>query len=318
LKHEQRKSDEAFVDPKLGRITVQDLVDDLLEHYKAVGKLDFREDTARRWRNHLSASFAMMKAASLGTSALQSYRAKRMDEGASVASVNREVQVLRKAFKLAYEHEPPKVKRVPKFTIVKEENARQGFVTVEQFQAIRAAALREGPEFLVLVELAHWLGWRRSELLGLHVANIRFSDGACGVIRLEARETKNKRGREVPLDANLRMLLQTQCIGKRPDARLFGFVDYRYQWARIVKAAGCPGLLFHDMRRSSARDKLHAGVSPNVIMEVQGWETPSMFNRYAIVATADKADALRRQADYERQLLAADTRDPLQNRDTVN
>jgi hypothetical protein len=39
-------------------------------------------------------------------------------------------------------------------------------------------------------------------------------------------------------------------------------------------------------------------------MQMQGWLTDSVFRRYAIVATDDKLDALKKQEAYEKQVLA--------------
>lgn len=48
----------------------------------------------------------------------------------------------------------------------------------------------------------------------------------------------------------------------------------------------------HDMRRSAARNLRSAGVPENVIMNIGGWKTRSMFDRYAIVNPDDTRRAL--------------------------
>src|SRR5262249_38954936 len=141
-------------------------------------------------------------------------------EGAANATINRELQILRRGFRLGWEHEPPLVKRVPKFKITKEDNARQGFVSTTQLEAIKDAALKEGLAYRVLVEMAHMLGWRKGELLNLHVSNVRLADNS---IRLEAHETKNKKAREVPLSHSLRIYLEGMVVGRRPEERIFPF-----------------------------------------------------------------------------------------------
>jgi hypothetical protein len=45
------------------------------------------------------------------------------------------------------------------------------------------------------------------------------------------------------------------------------------------------GLLFHDFRRSAARELLRAGVPESTIMDIGGWERLEMFKRYAITDT---------------------------------
>ena len=54
---------------------------------------------------------------------------------------------------------------------------------------------------------------------------------------------------------------------------------------------GTPGLLFHDLRRSAARNLRNQGTAEEVIMKIGGWRTASVFKRYSIVSQSDIADA---------------------------
>jgi len=53
------------------------------------------------------------------------------------------------------------------------------------------------------------------------------------------------------------------------------------------------GLLFHDLRRSMARNMRNEGVAEEVIMDIGGWKTSSVFKRYSIVNPNDTANAIR-------------------------
>ena len=61
--------------------------------------------------------------------------------------------------------------------------------------------------------------------------------------------------------------------------------DFREAWDALVKAAGVPGLLFHDLRR---------GVPQKTAREMSGHKTDSVFSRYNITSEADIADAARK------------------------
>jgi hypothetical protein len=67
----------------------------------------------------------------------------------------------------------------------------------------------------------------------------------------------------------------------------------RETWANASNAAGVPGLLFHDHRRTAARNLRRAGIAEG-IMKIGGWCTRSVFERYAIVSQTDIAEALKK------------------------
>jgi integrase len=291
-----RMQDDEFSEPRFRRVTVGELVNNLLDHYEMSKKDDFRHDTKSRWDLHLKQRFEKSKAYLFNSTTQKKYRLERLEEGASNTTINRELQVLRKAFYLGSEQEPPLVKRVPKFHLVKEENARKGFANRTQMEALKKAAGEDSIGMRALVEAAHMLGWRRGELIDrVRVKNINLPDNC---IRIE--DSKNGEPREVPLTATLRVLFEALVVGKNPDDRVFPTNDYvRKHWPLITAKAGVPGLLFHDLRRTSARSKRAAGVDTSVTMELMGWKTESMFRRYGIVATEDKLAALNKQEAYE-------------------
>ena len=118
------------------------------------------------------------------------------------------------------------------------------------------------------------------------------------MIRLEPGTTKNRDGREVTITDSLYILLSSCADGKEPHDFLFTWEDgkcvrdFRGTWAKVCKASGVPALLFHDLRRTAARNLRRAGVAEGVIMKIGGWRTRSVFERYAIVTQSDVADAI--------------------------
>src|SRR5439155_1583503 len=83
-----------------------------------------------------------------------------------------------------------------------------------------------------------------------------------------------------------------------------GFVepaDFRATWETACEAAGLPGLLFHDLRRSAVRNLRRAGETDHTIMKMATMKTPSIFKRYDIV---DESDIERAAENYSAWLAA--------------
>jgi integrase len=89
-------------------------------------------------------------------------------------------------------------------------------------------------------------------------------------------------------------------VGKAPDDYVFErkegrpVKDFRGTWENVTVAAKVPGLLFHDLRRTGARNLRRAGVAEGVIMKIGGWKTASVFRRYDIIDNADTTEAVRK------------------------
>ncbi len=80
--------------------------------------------------------------------------------------------------------------------------------------------------------------------------------------------------------------------------------DFRKAWASACKRSGVAigkenqKLLFHDLRRSAARNMRRAGIDRSVIKRIGGWKTEAMFLRYNIVDERDFVEAARKMESY--------------------
>src|SRR4029434_230437 len=74
--------------------------------------------------------------------------------------------------------------------------------------------------------------------------------------------------------------------------------DFRKAWATACAAAGVPGALFHDLRRTFCHDAAEAGNDYKTIMDWTGHKTTSTFLRYRIVNVAGMKRAAQRMATF--------------------
>jgi integrase len=320
-------------------IMVDEMIFDLLSDYRVNGQKSI-DHAERRWRLHLMPSFSRMRAHDVTTDRVRRYINSRLEEGAENASINRELALLKRAFNLARECTPPKVKDVPYIPMLQERNTRKGFLEAEGYSRVAAGCGSIGLWMRAIFECGYTYGWRHEELLGLEVRQVSLLTNG---IRLDAGATKNDDAREVCMTKTVRALL-IQCVrAKKPNEGVFTrddgrpVRDFRKSWQNVCCAAGVgevicrecnksvdadnhcascgrdracgdlkySGLLFHDLRRTAVRNMIRAGIPERVAMQISGHLTRSVFDRYHIVAPNDLTEAARKvEIHHEREAAA--------------
>jgi integrase len=159
--------------------------------------------------------------------------------------------------------------------------------------------------------VAYYTGWRcRSEVFTLTWARV---DRQRRLLTLDPDSTKNDEGRTFPyglLPELVEALEQAwrahEALRKQgrivavvfPDAdgEPLGPYDHYVEWRAACAAAGTPGRIPHDFRRTAVRNLVRAGVPERVAMQLTGHKTRSVFDRYDIVDENDLTDAVTRLA----------------------
>ena len=290
-----------FMGPQLERTKVDELAVMFVRDYRINSRKSLT-DAETRWNQHLKPFFGGMRAIDVTSEQLSRYVDKRQQEEAANATINRELAALKRMFRLGQQATPPKVVRAPKFPKLAENNIRKGFLEDGQYRKLIEYCSELW--FRGLVECGRTYGWRVSELLTMRVSQV---DVAQRVIRLEPGTTKNRDGREVLMTDTIHKLLSALVHGKAADDYVFTRAngkpvrDFRVMWQNACAHAVVPELLFHDLRRTGARNLRRAGVAEGIIMKIGGWRTRSVFERYAIVSRSDMNDAILKLQESERR-----------------
>jgi integrase len=280
------------------KVTVSDLVRELFRQYDVSGRKT-KEDDERRWRLHLAPFFGASKAVDVTRGMIRLYIQQRKGEKdwhgnvPKNATINRELAVLRESYSLAVKDE--RLRHMPSFKglmLDESMNVRKGFLKDSQYEALATATAEFGLWLRAMFEVYYSYGWRSSELPNMRVRLLDFQSRT-----IEIETSKNGDGRTVKMTQKVFELLKACCAGKGENDYVFTrengmpVKDFRGAWESATEAAGVPGLLVHDLRRTGARNLRRAGVDRDTVMKIGGWKTDSVFRRYNIVDERDLEEA---------------------------
>ena len=222
---------------------------------------------------------------------IEAYKKQRREDGAKNATINRELSAIRRGYRLA----ETKLKVIPKIRILKENNARKGFFTQEEF----AAVLKYLPDYLQAVaKVLYITGWRKGEVLSRQWRHVDLVEGW---LRLEPGETKNGEGRNFPLDFPGLMPVIEELKARRErelaEGKIYKWlfhrgdgeqiVGFRKAWDTAMELALEAGeiaerRLVHDFRRTAVSNLEHLAIPQKAAMKLTGHLTDAVYRRYSI------------------------------------
>ena len=247
-----------------GQLRFDEAARDLLTDYRVNGKKSI-DHVERRIDKALAPWFGMRRMAEMTSADVSVYVDRRQAAGAANGTINRELSALKRMFTLAVR--AGKLMQRPHIPMLQEDNTRKGFFERAQFEAVRAklpATLQP------IATFAYYTGWRtKSEILPLQWHQV---DRDAGVIRLEPGTTKNREGRlfkyaelddlRVAVDALWAVheaLEQKGTISPyilvrvaKKTGKVRQIRNFRRAWLAACEAAGCPGRIPHDFRRTGS------------------------------------------------------------------
>ncbi len=283
------------------KVTYDELAAELITDYELNGRKSLTRVKVSIM--HLDQEFKGMKVVNIDTQRIKRYIDKRLTEGATNGTINRELSALIRMFSIGTQSTPPKVHTPPFIAKLKEAVPRKGFVEWGDFIALRDNL----PDYLKgLCTFGYRTGWRVSEITNLKWSEVDLNQN---IVTLNPGETKNDEGRVVYLDSELKDILVKQWEARKKNARLLPYVflneektdrikSFYKAWHTACKKAKIGRRLFHDLRRSAIRNLVRSGVPEGVAMRISGHKTRSVFDRYNIVSDADLMLAAQRQEVY--------------------
>lgn len=265
---------------------------------------------------------------------LEKWRARRIKDGISPSTLNRDVAALRSALQRAVDWDLLPANPIAKVKAAKvdtqgkvrylsrDEEGRLRKALDERERRIRrkrrsANAWRrtrghkpfpelDGPfvdylKPLVLVSLN--TGLRRGEALSLRWGDV---DLGRQQIVIHGEGAKSGKTRYIPLNREAsEVLREWKSCGTDgglvfPTYRGKRRVDLRKTWAPVLEAAGIQDFRWHDLRHSFASHLVMAGVDLYVVKELLGHSTIVMTERYAHLAPEHRAAAVERLVEARR------------------
>jgi len=317
----------AYLTSKGRKRTIGELVEALRKDFELRGKAS--PPTLSNLRR-IDRDFGMQRATAMTRSHIDDYIAQRLADGDRPATVNRALQLLSQAFKFT-EVSGPRIRKLSEVG-----NERQGFLEVEQVETVVAHLPEYLRDFVKCDHLIGWrkaslqsLRWPDviDDVIYLRAVNSKTRKPETVPIEGELRDIIDRR-RAAAVWQSQDGLARFSEFVFHDQGRPIG--DFRKAWATACVAAGvgkfvcrtcdadvdenrkCSkcgqtwrredlkyvGAIFHDFRRTAARNLIRAGVPVPVAMKITGHRTDSMFRRYAIVSEDQKREALAKTQAY--------------------
>lgn len=278
-------------------ISVQAMYDSWMMAVETNTKPRTIEDYKSRWEKHLAPVFGKLFATQVTKDKIDEYLNRRMKDGMSVCTRNRERGVLH----MIFTHNAHKIPadRFPKFPKKLSERSfvRKGRLSQEDYSSL--VKKLEDPNLFWLhtvITMTFKYGFRKGELLN---AKVSYFNAKESTFTLPAFTTKNKTERVVDLvpGGEIFKMLTKLTEGRSPDDALFTrkgkpVRDYRGEWTK--QTAGMTGgsgkggsVTIHDLRRSAITGMHNKGIGA---ADAGTHLTADVFGRYIQKSKAERQE----------------------------
>jgi len=264
---------------------------------------------------NLNQYFGNRRIGEITTESLFDYRQRRQKQGVKIATVNRELEAMRRMMRFAFS-KGLIVRDIffgARAIVTSAESVRTRLLTEAEQERLIAACEGEravtytrhhygklrtveaklsvnNPHLKAIILLAVDAGMRRGEILKLTWQDI---DLDAGIVTVRASNTKTETQRLVPLtDRTKRELERVRLFTLSSETRPFPFVDFKNSWTTAKRIAGIEDLHFHDLRASAITRWQRDGLPLAIASKIAGHSNTKTTAKYYTSADAEIVQAL--------------------------
>lgn len=245
-----------FIGPQQERVTVNEILDDMVEHYKSGGKKGIAREVTPQMKAQLRPlreHFGLCRAVRLGTKDVEAFKAKLKHEKRANSTINRSLQWLKQAYRYAASTDPPKLSRALRIELLDESgNRRKGKFTEAETELVVSSL----PDYMAdVARFGYQTGARSGEILELRWTYLD-GDG----IAVPGAICKNGEPRNIALTDELQEILERRRRAMVPGCDLIfhngdgePIRDYRKCWHSACVANGLGAFYCRDCRDEGGR-----------------------------------------------------------------
>jgi integrase len=279
-------------------ITLKDFIEKVFLPWSKSEKRSWMADDSRA--KALIAHFGKKKMREISEIYVAAFKKERLATptkrgGRTPATVNRELQLLRRVFNLAIERGLIQTNPCKGMKLLHENNIGTRYLTEEEEERLLPFLTGRRKHLLDILTIDHYTGMRRGELLSLNRSQI---DLVRNLILLT--HTKSGKPRLIPIHPDIRPLIQQLCQQAGPSGYLFEYKDtgkplkdIKTAWRAALEDAEIPHIPFHCAGRHTFGTRAAAGgANLKDIQEIMGHADINTTMRYVHATEQGKRRAI--------------------------
>lgn len=274
-----------YAQTEMGKQPARTWQDAIVRYVPTIADQRSRSDTMRQLR-YLNEWLEVADLSDIDRSLCESIRDARKAQGVANGTVNRMLAALSAVLHKC--HGWGWISKTPQFDSLPEPKKRVRFLTRTEADRL----LEELPEHLrAMAAFTLTTGLRMSNVTGLEWSQI---DLQRRVALIYADQIKGKKDLPVPLNNDAVVVLRGQ-IGKHR-VRVFTYKGSPVTkantkaWEKALVRAGINDFRWHDLRHTWASWHAQNGTTPYALMELGGWSSLEMVEKYGHLGESDLAD----------------------------